>query len=195
MNKSAALEILYQQIQAVYPLSPEAWGELSSCWSEIEVKRKQLLTQRGEVEKYLYLVLDGVQRAFYTHEDKEATLIFSYPYSFSGIVDSFLLQKPSKYHLETLTQSRLLRIPSGRLFPLITKHRCIETWIRIALTHQLAGVLERQIELSAFSSTEKFTTLLTRSPHVLNLIPHKYLASYIGVDPATFSKLLATVKL
>jgi hypothetical protein len=75
------------------------------------------------------------------------------------------------------------------------KHRSIETWVRLALTHTLSGTLERQVEIMSYTAEEKFTTLLRRSPHVLNLIPHKYLASYIGVDPATFSKLLGTVKL
>ena len=59
----------------------------------------------------------------------------------------------------------------------------------------LKGVLERQIELQCFSAEEKFKTLLHRSPHLLQLIPHKYLASYLGIDPATFSKLLGSVRL
>jgi hypothetical protein len=37
--------------------------------------------------------------------------------------------------------------------------------------------------------------LLKRSPHVLRLIPHKYLASYLGIDATTFSKLLGTIRL
>ena len=59
----------------------------------------------------------------------------------------------------------------------------------------LKGVLERQIELQCFSAEEKFKTLLTRSPHVLQIIPHKYLASYLGIDATTFSKLLGSVRL
>jgi len=49
--------------------------------------------------------------------------------------------------------------------------------------------------LLSFTAEQKFRKLLTRSPQVLQLIPHKYLASYLGIDPATFSKLLGTVKL
>jgi CRP-like cAMP-binding protein len=59
----------------------------------------------------------------------------------------------------------------------------------------LKGVLERQVELQSFSAEEKFRQLLTRSPQVLNLIPHKYLASYLGLDATTFSKLLGRVRL
>lgn len=153
------------------------------------------MTAMGETERYVYLVLDGVQRAFYRDGDKEATLVFSYAPSFSGVIDSFFLQQPSKFYLETLTHSRFLRLHHHDMMRVMEQHRSVETWIRKALMVTLAGTLERQVELMAYSAEEKFTTLLRRSPQVLNLIPHKYLASYIGVDPATFSKLLSKVRL
>ena len=188
-------EILKKQVFAFHPIDEDAWSDLMQPWTEVTVKRKQPLTLAGEKEKYLYLVLDGVQRAFYTHHNKEVTIVFSYPHSFSGIVDSFLLQTPSLYQLETLTESRLLRISYHDFAALIDKHRSIETWVRKSVTQVLSATLQREIELIAFSAEEKFTALLRRSPQVLNLIPHKYLASYIGVDPTNFSKLLSNVRL
>lgn len=191
----AYADILRKQVFSFHPIDEEAWQDLVQPWTEIKVKRKQPLTMMGEKEKYLYLVLDGVQRAFHTHNNREVTLVFSYPHSFSGVVDSFLLQSPSLYQLETLTESTLLRISHHDFAALMHKHRSIDTWVRIAVTQVLAGTLQREIELIAFSAEEKFTALLRRSPQVLNMIPHKYLASYIGVDPTNFSKLLGSVKL
>ena len=186
---------LKEQIFKVYSLDNEAWEALCMPWEEVLYKRKQIITNEGEVEKYLYMVLDGVQRAYFRHGDKEPTLVFSFYPSFSGIIDSFFTQTPSKFYLETITQSKLLRIHYNDLNALMQKHRSIETWVRVATIWTLAGTLERQIELMAYSAEDKFTALLRRSPHVLNMIPHKYLASYIGVDPSTFSKLLGTIKL
>lgn len=188
-------EVLQKQINFFHPMDEEALIALSQPWEEVSYKRKQVLTRAGETERYLYLVLEGIQRAFYQEGDKEATLVFSYAPSFSGIVDSFLLQQPSKYFLETITHSKLLRIHHRDLFALMEQYRGIETWVRIAVTQVLAGTLQRQVELMSHSAEEKFTALLHRSPHILNLIPHKYLASYIGVDPTTFSKMLSKVRL
>lgn len=191
---SEIIEILNTQINAVYPLTIEAWQDMASCWTEVTFGRKQVVTRPGEVEKYMYFVADGVQRAYIEHDGKESTLVFSYTGSFSGIIDSFLLQYPSKYCLETITKSKLLKMHYNDFSRLMDNHRTIETWARIAITAALAGTLERNIELLSYSAEERFTTLLKRSPQVLNLIPHKYLASYIGVDPTTFSKLLSTVR-
>ncbi|MGZ3937906.1 MAG: hypothetical protein ACXVLT_04300 [Flavisolibacter sp.] len=49
-----------------------------------------------------------------------------------------------------------------------------------ATSFALKSVLEQVVELQCFTAEEKFRQLLKRSPHVLNPIPHKYLASYMG---------------
>jgi CRP-like cAMP-binding protein len=189
-------EQLRQLVFTINPLSSEEWNDLLRIWVPVSYKRKTVLTAAGEVEKHLYFVTSGVQRAFYldeTHPD--STIVFTYPYSFSGVADSFLTQTPSKYFLETLTTSTMLRTNYQQLSGLMNKYHNMERWIRKAASFALMGTLERQVELMTYSAEEKFRTLLRRSPHVLQLIPHKYLASYLGLDPATFSKLLSSVRI
>jgi hypothetical protein len=59
----------------------------------------------------------------------------------------------------------------------------------------LAGLIQRHHELLAFDIEERFTAFVKRSPKLLNLIPHKDLASYLGINATNFSKLLARVKI
>lgn len=196
MPAPEALQKLYDFTNAIHPLQPEVWEAFSGIWQPFEAKRKTLMTAAGETEKHLYFVTAGVQRAFYLGDDgREATIVFTYPYSFSGVADSFLTQTPSLYHMETLTASSFLRTTHQQVNELMQRYHNFETTLRITLGFVLKGVLERQIEIQCFSAEEKFKALLRRSPHVLQLIPHKYLASYLGIDATTFSKLLGTVRL
>jgi len=190
------LEKLKEVVFNVHPLSEEEWSDLSRIWVPVSFKRKVILTAAGEVEKSLYFVVDGAQRAFYLDGDRpESTIVFTYPYSFSGVADSFLTQTPSKYFLETLTASTMLRTSYNQVNELMNKYHNIERWVRKATAYTLMGTLERQVELMSFTAEEKFKTLLKRSPQVLQIIPHKYLASYLGLDPSTFSKLMSTVRI
>lgn len=195
MNHPEAIEQLHQFVSAIYPLTAEEWQRFSAIWQPGEAKRKTILTAKGETERTLYFITEGVQRAYYlTHEDKEATIVFTYPFSFSGVADSFLTQTPSNYFFETLTQSQFLKTNYVQINALSLEFPNFARMLSMATAHALKGALQRQIELQTFSAEEKFTTLLNRSPQVLRLIPHKYLASYLGIDAATFSKLLATVR-
>ena len=190
------IEELHKFITPIHPLREKEWNDFASIWQPFSAKRKTVLTAAGETEKYLYFVTEGVQRAFYMDEDgKESTIVFMYPYSFSGVADSFLLQQPSRYYLETLTKSEFIRTTYYQVQELADRYHNFEKLLRKATNYTLAGALERQIELQSFSAEKKFRTLLKRSPHVLTLIPHKYLASYLGIDAATFSKLLGSVRL
>lgn len=196
MRITEAKKVLSTFISNQFPLPAAETEAFLQEWELITIKRKQLITKAGDTEKYLYFVLEGVQRCFYIGSDKqEATLIFTYPYSFSGVADSLLTQTPSNYFMETLSTSTFLRTPHQRLAALIKEYPLIQSFVLQLTAMALKGVLERQIELQCFSAEEKFKTLLKRSPHVLNLIPHKYLASYLGLDATTFSKLLGKVKL
>ncbi|MBO9729081.1 MAG: Crp/Fnr family transcriptional regulator [Chitinophaga sp.] len=189
------LESLRKTVFQMMPLPEREWEAFAEVWTPVQYKRKEVLTVAGEVEKYLYFVITGVQRIFSLDDDKEATLLFSYTGSFSGVMDSFQLQRPSPWYLETLTQSELLRMNYADFNRLTLEFPLIERLVRIGTVGALSGVLERHRELLSFTAEQKFRKLLTRSPQVLQLIPHKYLASYLGLDPATFSKLLSTVKL
>lgn len=190
------IHLLKQFIGQQKELSEKAEVAFSQIWDTVEYKRKQQLTRPEQVEGYAYFVIEGVQRVYYLDEqDRESTLVLTYPFSFAGVLDSFLLQQSSKYYFETLTPSTLLRTSYHKLKEVSKLHPEIDQLLQ-SLTHEaLSGLLERMTELQCYSSTEKFKILLNRSPHILQLIPHKYLANYLGIDPTNFSKLLNTVKL
>jgi CRP-like cAMP-binding protein len=178
-------------VQAIYPLNDAEMEAFLSKWKLAEVKRKVLLTCKGDVEHHLYFVTEGLQRIYYADEqDREATIGFTYPYSFGGIIDSLMLQCPSHYYFETLTHSRFLKLSFKDLDDLMRHYPAIERMIRLGLARAMSGVLQRMVEVQTFSSEEKFRVLLTRSPHILQLVPHKYIANYLGIDASNFSKLL-----
>lgn len=190
------IDVLKKSLLEGYPLGPDELEALCSIWQPFECRRKTILTTAGETERYLYFVLEGVQRAFYIgNEKQEATIVFTYPPSFAGVADSFLTQTPSNFFFETLTTSRFLRTSHKQVKDLMNTYPGILKMILHLTSFILKGVLERQIELQCFSAEEKFRALLKRSPHVLQFIPHKYLASYLGIDATTFSKLMGSARL
>ena len=187
---------LKTMLLAIHPLSEEECTTFLSIWKPFKAKRKEILTAIGEEERYLYFVEEGVQRVFYLDEhDREATLLFTYAPSFGGVIDALMLQQPSRYFYETLTPSNFLRITNTDLQAIIQVMPNLALLINKGLSNALSGVLERQVELQCYSSEQKFIKLLQRSPHILQLVPHKYLANYLGIDATNFSKLINKVKI
>ncbi|HMI77774.1 MAG TPA: cyclic nucleotide-binding domain-containing protein [Ferruginibacter sp.] len=190
------IQLLEKFISNIYPLSKEEVEIFLSVWEPFKAKRKTILTRAGDTERNLYFTTEGIQRVYYHDEmDREATIVFTYAPSFSGVADSFLTQTPSRFFAETLTPSVFLKTSFQQMDELMKQHHSIERMVRLMSNFALAGVLERMVEIQCFTAEEKFKTLLKRSPHLLNLIPHKYIANYMGIDATNFSKLLAKVKI
>jgi len=164
-------------------------------WKKIELPKKHIMTTPGETEKYLYFVEEGIQKSYYLHDTKEHIIAFAYTPSFSGIPESFFTQTPSKYYLETITNSRLLRISYVKHQELMKEHRDIETLFRKTTELFLAGVIQRQHEIMALNMEERFNVFVKRSPYLLHMIPQKDLASYLRIDSTNFSKLINRVKI
>jgi CRP-like cAMP-binding protein len=193
---TSQIEVLQSFVRKIHPMGDEAEQAFSAIWHTVTVKRKTMLLSPGQTERHVYFVLEGVQRAYFMDDEgRETTIVFTYPYSFSGVADSFLTQAPSIYFFETLTQSLFLRADYASFQEVMNRYPGAERMIRNATAFALKGALERQVELSAFTAEKKFTTLLRRSPHLLQLVPQKYLASYAGIDEATFSKLMKRVRI
>lgn len=198
MEKDAGeqLILLGRTLQQLGKLSDTELDAFLAVWEPCTAHRKEILTAAGEQERYLYFVTQGIQRIFYSDEQgREATILFTYAPSFGGVLDAFFLQNKSKYNYETLSPSVFLRTNYNSINQLILSYPAIELLIRNGIANALGGVLERIVEQQCFSSEEKFKQLLQRSPHILQLVPHKYLASYLGIDATNFSKLINRVKI
>ena len=179
----------------IHPVEREILEEYLSHYEPYSAKRRELLTSAGQVERYMYFVKEGIQRSYGIHDGKEHVMAFTYPPSFTGVPESFYLQRPSRFYLECITPSEFYRISYEKHQALIEQHRPIETLFRRGAEIILSGIIERHFELQAFDIETRFRIFTQRSSHLLNMVPHKHIASYLRIDPTNFSKLLGKLKI
>lgn len=179
----------------IHPVEETALHDFAASWQAVDFPKKTIITAANEIERYLYIVAKGVQHAYVLQGDKMHTVAFTYPPSFSGVVDSFFDQKPAPVFLESISDSTLLRVSRPKLLTLMEKHRSIETFFRKSTEQLLAGMMHRYYELLTLDIETRFTNFVKRSPHLLQLVPQKYLASYLGIHPTNFSKLLGRIRI
>jgi CRP-like cAMP-binding protein len=179
----------------IHSLENEIIEEYLSHWTPYSVPKNTIMTWPGDTEKYMYFVLEGIQKSYYSEANKEHIIAFTYSPSLSGIPESFLNQSPAKYFLATITASKFLRISFRKHQELMEKHRSIETLFRKATEILLIDTLNRYYELMACDIETRFINFTTRSPHLLQMVSQKDIASYLRIDPSNFSKLLGRVKI
>jgi len=158
-------------------------------------KKGEIIISPGDTQKELYFVNSGVQMSYFDSDSKTHVIAFTYPPNLCAIPESFSLQQPSTYFLSSLTDSDLEYLPFDHLQLLFDKSQSIERLFRRMTEIILVGMINRHIELHSMTIEERFKIFCRRSPHLLQLVPHKYIASYLGMDATNFSKLYNTVKI
>ncbi len=158
-------------------------------------KKNEHITIPGQVQKNLYLVKSGVQMSYFEAERKTHVIAFTYHFNLCAIPESFFFQKPSSYYLTCISDSELEYIEFDELQNLFEESQPIERLFRKMSEAVLSGLINRHIELHSLTIEERFKTFCTRSPHLLQLVPHKFIASYLGIDATNFSKLYNNIKI
>lgn len=190
-----AYQLLKEFLNGFYEIDEQTLDDYLSYWKPYSAPRRTIMTTPGETERYLYFIHNGIQKSYYLHEEKMHIIAFAYAPSFSGIPESFFTQTPSKYFLETITESDMLRITYKDHQELMQQYRPIETLFRKATELFLMGVIERHHELMAFDIETRFKVFTKRSGHLLNMVSQKDIASYLRIDPTNFSKLINSIRI
>lgn len=194
-NHNDKFIIFKKYFDQIYKVDEDLLNNYFNLWSEIEYPAKTIITGVGEIQRDMYFVLDGVQKSYQISQDKIHVLEFTYFPSLSGIPDSFIMQTPSKYYLETITKSKLLKISYDSHNSFLENNRQIETLFRRITEFILFNIIDRYYDLNAYDMKARFTTQLQKRPELLNLVPRKDLASYLRIDSTNLSKLIKSVKI
>lgn len=171
-------------------LSDDAAHALITKWSHsVQLKRNDFLVSRGQVETNLYYVKSGSMRIFYPVKDEEICAGFAYDHNLICSYPSFIRQQPSDYAIQALTTTDLHFIKRSEFYELFKSHRDIESAWRMLEEEALVGKIEREVEMLTFTPEERYKRLMDRSPHIFQIIPRKYIASYLRMSPETLSRI------
>lgn len=188
------MELVRRTIERYVKLTDAEWAEVAPCWREHDFPKGAQVSLAGRVEQRFYIVSEGVQRMYFEHDGDEHCLGFSYGHSWCGDYESFLSQRPGRFQVQAVTDSVLLGIERADLQRLYDRIPAMDRWGRLIVEELVQGRATREIEQLTLSAEERYRRLLQRSPHLLQLVSQKDIASYLRMTPETFSRLRAKVR-
>jgi len=171
-------------------LSQEEEELILSYFEPVSVKKKKELLEAGEVCKYIYFITRGCLRSYFVDE-KGNEHIYQIRMDNSWISDlqSFFSQSPTKYFLEAIDDSQLLRISYNQLEELYNKVPKLERYFRILFQKAYINALERLNSTMWDSAIDRYNEMLREHPDMFQRVPLVYIASYLGITPESLSRI------
>jgi len=120
---------------------------------------------------------------------------FTYPPNLCALPESFSFQRPVNDYLQCLSESEVKAIRYEDLMAQMDSSHSLERLLRRITEAVLAGLIQRHMERHSLTMKDRFQAFCHRSPHLLQLVPHKLIASYQDMDPTNFSKMFRTVRI
>ena len=170
------------------PLPDVELDDIVSKFKKKKIKKNEFLLMQGEICKDLIFVQNGCLRLYYLQEEVEVSVWFALKHSSAIEIYSFISETPTNNYLQAIEDSEILYLPKTELSKLYKTHPKMQEIMRKFWEDVILHLLERFTALQRDSAEKRYLDLLNK-PELLQTIPQKYLASFIGVTPTSLSRI------
>lgn len=196
MDKETARQLLHQSMKSLVDVPDELVDQLFSICHLVQVKKRSVFVQAGDIPEIMGFNLNGVFRLFYVDEDgNDLTKGFSTAGRFVVSYSSMAQNRPSYFTIEALVDTHILQF-SYRLWM-----RMMEKDIRwYVFLYKLVETVYIMKELREKSfllddATTRYLQFKKEYSQWENRIKLYQIASYIGITPEALSRIRKKLKL
>jgi len=190
ITDTGAIDIIINFLKTIGPLSPGLEKALRELLIIERFPRKHMLLKYGEVSDRVYLIVEGYVRAFHLDENRweRTDWIMTKSDVIIG-VDSFYTREPGEEDIETLKPTIAGSISYAELEMLYDKFIEFNRVGRILNQEYNVRARKRAKELGILDASVRYAVFKERYPEFVGRVPAKHIASYIGVDETTLSRI------
>ena len=186
------MQSIIQNISKHVTLTPEEQALFLSKTETKIVKAKTILLSAREISKETYFVNSGILRSFYINDNIiEHVLHFACEGWWIGDMYSYISEKPGNLFIEVLEEAEIVILSKENQQELYQQIPKLERFFRILAENSLVAHQERLMDNLSLTAEERFEKFCTKYPTLIQSIPQKHIASFIGVTPEFFSKMKA----
>lgn len=171
-------------------LTPEEQSHFLSLLSSKKLKRKQHLLREKEICRHSAFVVSGCLRG-YTLDANGFEHVLQFAPADWWISDMFSLLsgKPGQLNIDALEDSEVLLLAKSDQEQLYRDIPKFERFFRIITENSLVAHRQRVLDNLSLNAQERYGVFCQQYPTLINTLPQKQIAAYIGVTPEFLSKM------
>lgn len=181
---------LIEAIQKTSDFSPEAANLFLSIFEEKKFKKNTILLESEKVAHEVFFIMKGALRQFYIDENgNEKICNFSFENDFLTDLESFSRQISS--HSSIIAQEDCICLVTNcvKLVEAIKESDDIAKFFSAVVENVASDSIRRTKSLLSFSPEKQFLELLEDKPQILQRVPQRYIAQYLGIAPESLSRI------
>lgn len=183
-------ELFFRKFNEKVPATPEEMEVIQTYLMPKKLRKKQYLLQEGDVCKYIAFVTNGMLREYSVDESGKEHIMQFAPEGWTiSDLHSFLTGEVAGYNIDALEDSELVLISNTAHAELLKISPKYEIYIRLQLTGAYLAMQKRINSIISLSLEERYTNFTSLYADIVQRVPQHMIASYMGLQPATLSRL------
>lgn len=171
----------------------ETLASLESTSVSKKFSKGDFLLKAESVCTKSFWIESGIVRKFYQHKDREITTEFYFGDDLAISFDSYTLQIPSREYIQAITDT-VVKLIDYHSFQHLKKENTQLQELDFLFTEYYALWLEEKVfELHTQNATERYETLIKKSPHIIQQVQLTQIASYLNISLETLSRIRAKI--
>ncbi|WP_223649969.1 Crp/Fnr family transcriptional regulator [Hymenobacter psoromatis] len=181
---------LHAFFNGLWPVSDQDFARLLPHVEPRAVAKGAHLLEAGQVCEAVFFVTTGFFRMYYVGPDgHEVNCRFTGANGFLTDFQSFLTQQPSRYAWQAVQAAEVLALPHALVQQLYRKSPAWERVGRLMAERVYQQLNERVELLQFYTPTQRYEYVRQQYPELLTQISQAQLASYLGVQPESLSRI------
>ena len=187
-------EVLQKYIASYTALCPGLTEEeLQFIYNNLsisEYEKKDFFLNYREIQREMGYVYRGLLRSYYIDKKgKRITISFINENSYAADYPSFLQQKPSKYYIECIEPTIIVKLPYLKIQEAYKRYKGFEKYGRL-IAEQILIQKQDRIESFLFEDAEeRYKRFMNKNSHLVNRISLSHLSSYLGIERQSLSRI------
>jgi CRP-like cAMP-binding protein len=163
-----------------------------SFLKEKKIKRKQFILRENAICENSVFVTNGCLRGYTIDPNGfEHILQFAPPDWWIADMYSLISQKPGNLNIDAIEDTDVLLLSRKNQEKLFVDVPKFERFFRIITENSLVANRQRVLDNMSLTAQQRFATFCHHYPTLIEHLPQKLIASYIGVTPEFLSKVKA----
>jgi CRP-like cAMP-binding protein len=147
-----------------------------------------VITVAGEVEEFFNFVSRGLARKYFNKAEEEINVQIATEGQMINAFESFYTRVPTEYCIESLESTTLISISHDDLEKIYATNAKMERTGRMLISFAMIIKDRWQLNMMKLSPRERFLSFVKKKPELIQRVPQKYLASFLNIQPETFSR-------
>ncbi|MEM1375400.1 MAG: Crp/Fnr family transcriptional regulator [Pseudomonadota bacterium] len=161
---------------------------------QLRLPAKHTLLLQGEVSRQGYYVESGCLRLWYNNDGEDISVKFFLPGDIVSSLSSFYLAQPSTFGLESVVPSDVRAVEKSDFdSELEDSLEFVKQMLKVAVLC-MSDYQELFLNRIAQSPEDRYKSLLAQDPRLVDAVPQRYIASYLGVTPVSLSRIKQKLK-